>query len=192
MPSIEFSRRLKETEALLEGHFQLSSGLHSNRYFQCARLLQHPGEAEWACRTLARLVQEPVDAVIGPALGGVIVAHEMGRALGVRALFAERVEGKMRLRRGFGLAPGERVLVVEDVVTTGLSAREVAELVHSLGAKVTAFASLVDRSGGLDMSPFHSLLTVTVESHPPEECPLCKEGIPIDQPGSRWTPCQER
>ncbi|HEY9855247.1 MAG TPA: orotate phosphoribosyltransferase [Stenomitos sp.] len=181
------SQRLLETGALHTGHFELSSGLHSGEYFQCARLLQHPVQATWACRELADRLPVAVDVVVGPALGGVIVAYEMARALGVRALFTERKDGVMQLRRGFELAPGERVLLVEDVVTTGLSAREAAACVEALGGQVVAFASLVDRSGGAVEfpAPYHALLSLRVEAHRPDECPHCQEGMPLVKPGSR-------
>lgn len=188
VPSL--SQRLQETGALHAGHFELSSGLHSGHYFQCARLLQHPVEAVWACRELANRIPVPVDVVVGPALGGVIVAYEVARALGVRALFAERKDGVMQLRRGFEVAPGERILVVEDVVTTGLSAREAAACLEALGGKVVAYASLVDRSGGAAdfPAPFHALLRLNVEAFRPDECPLCEEGLPLVKPGSRTQP----
>ncbi|HBN09574.1 MAG TPA: orotate phosphoribosyltransferase [Cyanobacteria bacterium UBA8530] len=185
--SVSFKERLRETGALLEGHFQLSSGLHAPRYFQCARFLQHPAQAEWACRELAKNIEEPVDVVLGPALGGMIAAYELGRALGVRALFTERLGENMTLRRGFEIARGERVLVVEDVVTTGLSAREAAECVRAAGGEIAAFASLIDRSGGKVAFgvPFYALLTVEEEALGPECCPLCTLGITLDKPGSR-------
>ncbi|MFD1397170.1 orotate phosphoribosyltransferase [Kroppenstedtia eburnea] len=175
---------------LKEGHFFLSSGRHSARYMQCAQLLQHPGEAEAAGAALAELFrEEEVDVVVGPALGGVIIAHETARALGVRCLFAERKEGKMTLRRGFTLQPGERVLLVEDVVTTGGSVGEVADLVQAEGATVVGIASLVDRSGGRApfQAPFRSLMQQSIESFDPADCPLCKQGMPVEKPGSRQT-----
>lgn len=183
----EFRGLLEQTGALLNGHFLLSSGLHSDRYFQCARLLQHPEHAERACRELAARVQEPVDVVVGPALGGVIVAHELARALRVRALFTERVEGRMELRRGFEIQAGERVLLVEDVVTTGLSAREASAVVERTGGRVAAYAALVDRSAGaarLDR-PFHALLAVEVRTYEAAKCPLCAAGDKPVKPGSR-------
>ncbi|MCD5408966.1 orotate phosphoribosyltransferase [Candidatus Bipolaricaulota bacterium] len=184
----EFLELLKGTGALLEGHFLLSSGLHSPRYVQCARLLQHPELAARACRALAERAGclGPVDAVIGPALGGIIVAHELARALGVRGMFAEREEGRMALRRGFGVAPGERVLIAEDVVTTGRSSLEVAELVAALGGTVVGTACLADRRVGGEL-PFTlvSLVRLEIETYPPEDCPLCRQGVPLEKPGSR-------
>ncbi len=182
--------RLAATGALLEGHFLLSSGRHSDRYIQCARLLQHPAHAEWACRALADRIAARVDVVLGPALGGVIVAHELARALGVRAVFAEREAGEFRLRRGFTITPGERVLVAEDVVTTGLSVREAAHCAWAAGGEVVAVASLVDRSAGtvaFDV-PFHALLALTVETWTPDLCPACAAGVPAMKPGSRARP----
>ena len=140
---------LQQTGALLEGHFQLTSGLHSPRYLQCARVLQYPEHAEWAGRELAgHFAKDGVNAVVAPAIGGIIVAHEVARALGVRALFTERESGVMTLRRGFQIAPGEKILVVEDVVTTGGSTRETIEAVTRAGGAVVGAGSLVDRSGG--------------------------------------------
>ena len=184
-------RLLKRTGALLEGHFLLSSGLHSDRYFQCARLLQHPRHAARVGRALAALCR-PLGAelVVSPALGGVIIGHEVGRALGVRAIFTEREQGVMRLRRGFTITPGERVLVVEDVVTTGKSTLEAAAAVAAAGGRVVGLASIVDRSGGVTFPvPFRSLLQLQVATHAPESCPLCRAGkLPAIKPGSRENP----
>jgi len=179
---------IRRTGVLKEGHFLLSSGRHSKQYMQCARLLQYPQEAEQAGRALADLFRgETVDAVIGPALGGVIIAHETARAFGVRCLFAERKDGVMQLRRGFVIDKGERLLVIEDVVTTGGSVREVIRLVESLGGRVVGVGSIVDRSGGASpfTVPFRSLLRIRIESYSPGECPLCSAGIPAEKPGSR-------
>jgi orotate phosphoribosyltransferase len=182
---------LKRTEALLEGHFLLSSGLHSDRYFQCARLLQHPRHAARVGRALGALC-EPLGAelVVSPALGGIIIGHEVGRALGVRAIFTEREQGVMRLRRGFQIRQGERVLVVEDVVTTGKSTLEAAGAVAAAGGEVVGMASIVDRSGGASFPhPFRALLRLAVATYPPEACPLCREGrLPAIKPGSRQMP----
>lgn len=196
---------LREAGALLEGHFLLSSGLHSPRYIQCARLLQHPALAERACGALAEKVRAlgAVDAVVGPALGGIIVAYELARALGVRGLFAEREQGRMTLRRGFRIAPGERVLIAEDVVTTGRSSLEVAAVVDACGGNVVGVACLVDRRAQDDLTlPLVSLVKMAIETHPPETCPLCRRGLPLVKPGSRdvgespsemeapwWPPC---
>ncbi|MBC7541403.1 MAG: orotate phosphoribosyltransferase [Candidatus Sericytochromatia bacterium] len=179
--------RLRTTGALLQGHFQLSSGLHSPHYIQCARLLQHPGHAAWACARLAERITGTIDVVVGPALGGVIVAYELARALGVRALFTERVDGVMQLRRGFAVGADERILVAEDVVTTGKSAREAVAALHTAGGRVVGLASLVDRSGGTVEYgvPFVSLLPLEVTAYAPARCPLCAAGQPVNQPGSR-------
>ena len=179
---------LVETEALLEGHFRLSSGRHSDRYCQCAKLLEHPAYAEEAGKSLADLFRDQgVDVVVAPALGGIIIGHEVARALGVRSIFAERQEGAMVLRRGFSLEPGARVLVVEDVVTTGGSVREAADLVRREGADVVGFGFILDRSGGaLDLgAPARALAEMPLESYEPEHCPLCERGIEVTKPGSR-------
>lgn len=184
-------RLLKRTEALLEGHFLLSSGLHSNRYFQCARLLQWPRRAGRVGRAIGELCRPfGAQVVVSPALGGVIVGHEVGRALGTRAIFTEREQGVMRLRRGFTIAEGERVLVVEDVVTTGKSTLEAAAAVTAAGGVVVGLASIVDRSGGASFPyPFRSLLQLQVATYPQETCPLCREGkLPPVKPGSRELP----
>ncbi|HIP99361.1 TPA: orotate phosphoribosyltransferase [Candidatus Bipolaricaulota bacterium] len=184
----EILELFRKSGALLSGHFLLSSGLHSPKYVQCARLLQHPALAERVCRALAARAAAlaPIDVVIGPALGGVIVAHELARALGGRGMFAERVAGRMTLRRGFEIAPGERVLIAEDVVTTGRSSLEVAELVTALGGSVVGAACLVDRRLGGELPfPLVSLVKLVIEAFPPEDCPLCREGLPYTKPGSR-------
>jgi orotate phosphoribosyltransferase len=196
-----------DCNAILEGHFQLSSGLHSDRYFQCALLFDDPRLGRRLTEALANKVEAAVasgeitasarrtsvgradraiDRVVGPALGGVIVAHELGAALGVRACFTERQGERMTLRRGFTIEPGERVLICEDVITTGGSAQEVAVVVGEHGGEVVALASLVDRSGGkAPFEPFIPLLAVDVKSWPAEQCPLCASGVPLTKPGSR-------
>jgi len=178
----------RETGALLEGHFELTSGLHSPRYLQCALVLQHPPYAEWIGQALgSRFGDERISAVVAPAIGGIIVAHETARALGARALFTEREAGVMTLRRGFRVEPGERVLVVEDVVTTGGSTRETIDAVRSAGGLVVGAGSAVDRSGGaVDLGiRREALLTLEVPAYEPNECPLCKQGTPAIKPGSR-------
>ena len=178
----------REYSALLEGHFILSSGLHSDRYIQCALVLQHPRVAEQLCVELAPKLDElGARTVVAPALGGVIVAHEVARALGLRALFTERKDGQMALRRGFSLEKGEPVLVVEDVITTGKSTRETADCVEDAGGKVVGIGALVDRSGGnveFDV-PKAALVTLDVKTWDPDDCPLCKAGKPAVKPGSR-------
>jgi orotate phosphoribosyltransferase len=178
----------RKYSALLEGHFVLSSGLHSDRYVQCALVLQYPPVAEQLCTELAAKLRHLQPSVVAaPALGGILVAHEVARALGVRALFAERQDGKMTLRRGFSLEPGEPVVVVEDVITTGLSTRETISCIELAGGKVVGAGSLIDRSGGtadLGLSKA-ALLTLAIQNFKPADCPLCQAGIPTAKPGSR-------
>ena len=184
----ELLQTFRASGALLEGHFRLSSGLHSNGYLQCALVLQHPRTASALGEALAAAAGawSPA-AVLSPALGGVVIGHEVARALGVRAMFAERQEGRLVLRRGFAIGPGERILVVEDVVTTGLSTRETMQVARTAGGVVAGAASLVDRSGGTaDLGvPFASLLTIDLPTWAEAECPLCAEDVPIVKPGSR-------
>ena len=179
----------KKENAFLTGHFLLSSGLHSPNYMQCALVLQKPWVAEKLCRALAKKLKgRKVDAVIGPALGGMTVSHEMARVLKARSLFAERVVGSFALRRGFSLKKNERVLVVEDVITTGKSIYEVIDLVEGYGARVEAIASVVDRSDGVAIfaQDFYPLLKIHIKTYRPEECPICRERkIPLIKPGSR-------
>ncbi len=187
---MEYLAAFRESGALLEGHFLLSSGLHSPKYLQCAQVLQHPELAEKLCVDLGRqLGQMEIDTVIGPAMGGIVVAYELARALGVRGIFSERnKDGQMELRRGFSVKSGERMLVCEDVVTTGRSSKEVIALLRSMGAEVVAVASLVDRTSGKDPEfgvPFEALLKVEVPTYAADECPLCKQGQPLVKPGSR-------
>lgn len=178
----------RKTNALQRGHFELSSGLHSGHYFQCAQFLQHPQLAARVCREIARRFRaKRPTVVIGPAIGGIIVAYEVARALGVRALYTERVDAELQLRRGFMVTPKDRVLIVEDVVTTGESARKVAELVEGLGAKVVGIAAIVDRSGGrVKLSRWKSeqLFVLDFGNFKPKACPLCKEQLPLTHPGS--------
>ncbi len=179
----------EETGALLTGHFRLSSGLHSDRYLQCARLLMWPERAERAGRALGERLREfSAGAVVSPALGGVVIGHETGRALGVPAMFVERKDGAFSLRRGFALERGMPVVVVEDVFTTGKSTREAAEAVEGAGGRVVAVGSIVDRGlpPGAFAVPSRSLLSLSVPSWPEAECPLCRAGTPIDSPGSRF------
>ena len=186
----EVRELFEKNKALLSGHFLLSSGLHSDTYFQSALILQHPKEAEKLARELVKQINEKgikIDAVVSPAMGGVIIGHEVARALGVRAVFTERVDGKVILRRGFSIGKDEKVIVVEDVITTGLSTKEVIDSVTPSGANVVAVASLVDRSAGkADFGvPRFSLLSLDVKSYKAEECPLCKDGSSAVKPGSR-------
>ena len=178
----------RRSGALLEGHFRLTSGLHSAGYLQCALVLQHPSNAEALGRSLgATLGDLSATVVLSPALGGLIIGHEVARTLGVRAIFAERQDGALTLRRGFSLSPADRVVVIEDVVTTGGSTRETMEVARHAGATVVGAGAIVDRSGGastLDV-PFHSLVTLSLPTYPPEACPLCTQGVAVTKPGSR-------
>jgi orotate phosphoribosyltransferase len=182
----------RESGALLEGHFRLTSGLHSNQYFQCAKVLQYPKFCETLCGAIAaRFKSAHLDAVIAPALGGIVVGQEVGRQLNIRTMFTERSEGVMQLRRGFAISPGEHVLVCEDVVTTGGSVNEVIGIVRSAGGIVAGVGFLVDRSGGavkFDVTPADAqfaVMSLKVAAFKPEDCPLCKQGLPVVKPGSR-------
>ncbi len=190
MKQDEILEIFRRSGALLEGHFLLTSGLHSDRYLQCALVLQHPHHAAALGEALAARMHEiggVPDVVVAPALGGILVAHETARALGVRALFAERQDGVLKLRRGFNIERSERCFVVEDVVTTGGSTRETMELVRAAGGVVVAVGSLIDRSGGKsDLGvPRVALAVLDVPTYPPEKCPLCKSGSKAIKPGSR-------
>jgi orotate phosphoribosyltransferase len=185
-------RHFEETGALLSGHFRLSSGLHADRYLQCARVLQHPERAGALGAALAALVApERPGVVVSPAMGGVIIGHEVGRGLGVRAIFTERVEGVFALRRGFALERLERVVVVEDVVTTGKSTKEVLDVLRHAGAVPVACGSIVDRRASaektpsVDGVPYRALLSLEVPAWEPAACPLCARGEPVVAPGSR-------
>ena len=180
--------RFRRVGAFLEGHFRLTSGLHSPGFMQCALVLAHPRDAEALGAELADRVRSlSPSVVLSPALGGIVIGQEVGRALDVRALFAERQDGVLMLRRGFTLGPQDRVLVVEDVVTTGKSTRETIDVARAAGAQVVGAAAIIDRSGGeqnLDI-PFHALATVSLPTYQPESCPLCAAGQPVVKPGSR-------
>lgn len=187
----------RRSGALLEGHFQLTSGLHSPQYFQCAKVLQHPEYAAAICGMIAaRFQASDISVVIAPAIGGIIVAQEVGRALHaaggdtpphLRILFTERRDGSMQLRRGFEINSGERVLVCEDVITTGGSVGEVIEIVQGRGGNVVGVGAIVDRSGGTVNfnSTLFAAMAMDVVTYPPDTCPLCAGGVPIDKPGSR-------
>ncbi|MBR6334064.1 MAG: orotate phosphoribosyltransferase [Bacteroidales bacterium] len=177
---------LKQSEALLEGHFPLSSGRHSDRYCQCAKLLQYPDRAERVIKVITEQVKDlNIDMVVGPAMGGIIVAYELGRQLGKPAIFTERVDNVMTLRRGFEVKPGQRLLITEDVVTTGKSSLETIEVLKSFGAEVIGIACLVDRSANALPYPVYSATKLNIQSWEADECPLCKEGKPYVKPGSR-------
>ena len=176
-----------KTRALQRGHFELASGLHSGHYFQCAQFLQYPNLASKVARQLAqRFASKRPTVVVGPAIGGILIAHEMARALNIRSFYAERVDAEMQLRRGFTVNKHDRVVVVEDVITTGESARKVAELVEGLGAKMIGIGAIVDRSGGsvtFSRWKYERLLVLDFEHFKPHNCPLCKERVPLTHPG---------
>ena len=179
---------LVETGAIMTGHFKLTSGNHSPHYVEKFNVLQHPKMTEKLCRAMAEHFKDAqIETVVGPVTGGIILAHETGKALDTRAIFTERVDGVMTFRRGFNLHKGERVLIVEDVVTTGGSVREVIDVVKQFGGVPVAVSMLVDRSGGkvnFGDVPSFALLHMDVETYKPEDCPLCKEGVPLTKRGS--------
>ena len=186
----EVMKKFEEAGAIQKGHFKLTSGVHSDTYIQCAQVMQHPEFMHNLCSELGKKFRgDDVDVIVGPAIGGIIMAHVMARVLGpwVRAIFTERENGKMTLRRSFEINEGEKVLVVEDVTTTGSSVREVIDIVKSRQGKVVGVGVLIDRSGGeVDFGiKTEKLLTVDIKTYLPEECPLCKKGIPVVKPGSR-------
>ena len=187
MTEAEVKKLLEETNAIMTGHFLLTSGLHSPHYVEKFNVLQHPEYTEKLCKAMAEKFKDSkIDTVVGPVTGGVILAHEVGKALGTRAIFTERENGKMTFRRGFALEKGERVLIVEDIVTTGGSVKEVIDVVKSEGGVPVAVSVLVDRSGGkADFGdvPFTALLKMDVETYSPENCPLCKDGVPMTKRG---------
>jgi len=177
---------LKESEALLEGHFLLSSGRHSNKYVQCAKLLQYPDKAAEALKTVcAKLESMDFDLIVGPAMGGIVVAYEMGRQLGKPAIFTERVNGQMTLRRGFEIKKGQKVLITEDVVTTGKSSLETVKVIEEMGGEVIGIACIVDRKTSQLDIPLFSCIEMEIESFEPSGCPLCEQGIEYIKPGSR-------
>lgn len=192
MTSKDVLDRFTRLGALLEGHFRLSSGLHSPSYLQCALVLQHPAEAEALGRALGEKLASMIagaapTAVLSPALGGLIIGHEVARALGVRAIFAERAEGVLTLRRGFDLGPADRVVIIEDVLTTGGSTRETMEVAKQRGAAVVAAGAVINRSGQdspVDV-PFAALAALTPPTYKPDACPLCEKGMAVMKPGSR-------
>jgi orotate phosphoribosyltransferase len=188
MTEEEILKVFRDHSALLEGHFILSSGLHSDRYVQCALVLQEPRVAEQLGKELAAKFRNlGASVVAAPALGGILVAHEVARALAIRGVFTERQDGIMALRRGFSFDPGEPTLVVEDVITTGLSTRETINCVEQAGGKVVGVGALIDRSGGVAslVPPKEALLSLAIQNYKPADCPLCKAGIPAIKPGSR-------
>lgn len=188
MTNQEIIAMLKEAGVLLEGHFLLTSGRHSDKYMQCAKIFQ---DAKYSVPLCAELVaqyrDENVELVIGPAIGAISMSYEVGKQLGVRNIFAERENGVMTLRRGFTIEKGERVLIVEDVVTTGGSVREVMDLVRACGGEIVGVGSIVDRTGGaIDFGvPYRSAFSMDITSYEPENCPICKTDMPLIKPGSR-------
>lgn len=188
MTEKEVYNLLVETGAIMDGHFKLTSGRHSQYYVEKFNVLQLPKKTEELCKAIAEHFKDAnIETVVGPVTGGIILAHETGKALGTRAIFTERVDGKMTFRRGFTLHEGERVLIVEDVVTTGGSVREVIDVVKEFGGVPVAVAMLVDRSGGkatFGDVPNFALLHMDVETYEPENCPLCKKNIPLTKRGS--------
>ena len=185
-------KRIKEifakTGVLQNGHFVLSSGRHAEQYLQCAQVLQYPQYTSELARGMAQLwSEEEIEVVVGPALGGIIVSFAVGQALNVRAIFAERKEGKMKFRRGFYIKPTTRVLLVEDVVTTGGSVKEVIELLETLDTEIVGISSIVDRSGGTAIFnySFKPLIQLDIKSYTKDKCKLCQNNVPITKPGSR-------
>jgi orotate phosphoribosyltransferase len=177
---------LKKSEALLEGHFLLSSGRHSNRYCQCAKLLQYPERAEKVLATVAEKVKNlGVDLVVGPAMGGIIVAYELGRQLGIPAVFTERENGEMTLRRGFEIKAGQKILITEDVITTGKSSLETVKVLKEMGGEIVGLACIVNRSTEKLEYPVYEAIKLNIESWDAADCPLCKQGLPYIKPGSR-------
>ena len=188
MDRAEMERIFKQTGLMLEGHFLLTSGRHSNRYMQCAKLFQYPEYSEMICKDLAdRFAGQKIDMVVGPAVGGIIMSYEMARQFKVPNIFAERENGAMTLRRGFSIPEGAKVLVVEDVVTTGGRVREVMDIVAEAKAEVVGVCVVVDRSGGkIDFGvPFEAAYETEIQSYEPSQCPLCEQGLELVKPGSR-------
>lgn len=186
----EVMKKFEQAGAIQKGHFKLTSGVHSDTYIQCAQVMQHPEFMHNLCSELGKKFKgDDIDVIVGPAIGGIIMAHVMARVLGpwVRAIFTERENGKMTLRRSFEINQGEKVLVVEDITTTGSSVREVMDIVKSRQGKVVGVGVLIDRSGGkVDFGiKTEKLLTVDIKTYLPEECSLCRKGIPAVKPGSR-------
>ena len=184
----ELLKIFRSTNALMRGHFELSSGLHSGHYFQCAVFLQHPKLAARVCKELAaRFTKARPTVVVGPAIGGIVVAYELARQFGVRSVFTERIDAEMALRRGFSVTKEDRALIVEDVITTGESARKVIDLLETQGAKIVGVAAIMDRSSGhADFGrrlPYETLMTIDFDAFRPAECPLCKEHMPVVRPG---------
>ncbi|MDR0879138.1 MAG: orotate phosphoribosyltransferase [Clostridioides sp.] len=178
---------LKECDALLEGHFLLSSGKHSNRYIQCAKVLRFPDKAEQVLKPVVEQIKDlDIDLVVGPAMGGVVVSYELGRQMGKEAVFTERKNNVMELRRGFEVKPGDRIIIAEDVVTTGKSTKETKKVLEDLGGVVVGVACIADRTNQDIGMPIYSAIKLDIQVYDPDECALCKEGkIEVIKPGSR-------
>ncbi|HEY6952382.1 MAG TPA: orotate phosphoribosyltransferase [Bacteroidota bacterium] len=188
LPKDQILDIFRETKALLEGHFQLTSGLHSKQYFQCAKVIQYPKYLHLLAGEIAKHYEySEIEVVLSPAIGGIVVGTEVGRMIGARTLFTERKDGTMELRRGFEIRPGERCLVVEDVVTTGGSVFEVVDIVKKEKGVLAGVGSIVDRSNGTVKfeAKYFSVLQLEAVAYKPETCPLCRDGIPVTKPGSR-------
>ena len=183
----ETLERLAKTGAMMEGHFLLSSGLHSNKYVQCAKILMFPEHAEWCADRLAeKLPAKGIDLVVSPAIGGIVIGQEVAHTLDLPHIFVEKEDGVPTLRRGFTIPKNARCIVVEDVITTGKSTREVMKVIEDFGGCVVEACAIVDRGGGDSLGvPFHSLAKLDIEVYDPKKCPLCEEGIPVVKPGSR-------
>lgn len=183
-----FLNLLKDKGAYLEGHFKLSSGLHSSAYIQCAKILQYPPIAKEMAEYLYDLLPEKeLDFVISPALGGIIIGHEVAKKYGCRFIFAEREKEEFKLRRGFYIEEGEKALIIEDVITTGKATKEIWQIIESYKGIVKGIGCIVNRSKNFKVSvPFKSIISLEIENYLPEDCPLCKEGKPIYAPGSRY------
>lgn len=186
---MEIRELLEKRGALLTGHFGLSSGKHSDAYVQCAKATEYPQDAE----RIARAIKSALDAagihpdvVVGPAMGGIIIGYELARALGVRSIFTERKDGEMCFRRGFSVAPGEKVLICEDVVTTGKSSLETAKAIESMGGVVLGIGAIVDRSRETPPLAVYAAVKIDANLYEPDDCPLCRQGVPLHQPGSRF------
>ena len=175
---------MRQTNSILEGHFELSSGVHTEIYFQCARLLQYPKIAEEVGYMLSNMVAEDVDTILSPAVGGIVIGYVVARSLGKKTIFVERKEGKLQLRRGFEINKGEKVFIIEDVITTAKSALETAAIAEGLGAEIRGYGCVVDRSKGKTGLDIKSLIQLDPVVYQPEDCPLCKKGIKIEKPGS--------
>ncbi len=187
MNNINVVEILKECDALLEGHFLLSSGMHSNRYIQCAKVLRFPDQAEKVLSVVVDKIKDlDIDLVVGPAMGGVVVSYELGRQLGKEAIFTERKDNEMQLRRGFEVKPGDKIIIAEDVVTTGKSTKETKRVLEAMGGVVVGVSCIANRTKDDIGMPIYSAIDLDIQVYDPKDCPLCKEGkIDVIKPGSR-------